>query len=105
MMTSSPFFQLTGVVIRFLSPIWRARRSSVSMRFVSNDCFALTVNDPQDLVKVATSGSGVRNSQTDDLLGIDDEHRFDGEGDTLCVDVGGILVIQHVVQGRDLALL
>jgi len=63
------------------------------------------VDDPEDFVKVATSGSGVRNGQTDDLLGVDDEHRSDGEGNALGVDVGGILVIQHVVQGSDLTFL
>jgi len=75
------------------------------MRFVSNSWSTLTVDDPQDLVKVAAGGSRVRNSQTDDLLGIDDEHRSDGEGNTLGVDVAGVLVVQHVVQGGDLTFL
>ena len=65
----------------------------------------LTVDDPQDFVKVATSGGRVRNSQTNDLLGIDNEHCADGEWDTLGVDVGSVLVVQHVVQGGDLAVL
>ena len=60
---------------------------------------ALTVDDPQDLIKVATSGGRVRNGQTDDLLGVDDEHRSDSEGNTLGIAVGGILVVQHFVQG------
>lgn len=104
-MTSSPFFQLTGVVMRFLSPIWRARCASVSTKSVSNDWSALTVDDPQDFVKVATSGSRVGNRQTDDLLGVDDEHRSDSEWNTLGIDVGGILVVQHIVQGGDLTFL
>ena len=78
---------------------------SVSTRYVSNDCFALTVDDPQDFVKVATSGGRVRNGQTDDLLGVDDEHRSDGERNTLGVNVGSILVVQHIVQGGDLTFL
>jgi len=70
---------------------------SVSVRLVSNDWFALTVDDPQNFVKVATGGGRVRNGQTDDLLGIDNEHRSDGEGNALGIDIGGILVVQHVV--------
>lgn len=77
----------------------------MSTKYVSNDCFALTVDDPQDFVKVATSGGRVRNGQTDDLLGVDDEHRSDGERNTLGVNVGSILVVQHIVQGGDLTLL
>jgi len=61
------------------------------------------VDDPEDFVKVATSGGRVRNGQTDDLLGVDDEHRSDGEGNALGIDVGSILVVQHVVQGSDSA--
>ena len=75
------------------------------MMFVSGDWFALTVNDPQDLIKVATSGGGVRNGQTDDLLGINDEHRSDGEGNALGITVAGVLVVQHVVQGGDITRL
>ena len=67
--------------------------------------FVLTVNNPQDFVKVATSGGRVRNGQTDDLLGVNHEHRSDGEGDALGIDVGGILVVQHVVQGGNLTFL
>ena len=77
----------------------------MSTRYVSNDCFALTVDDPQDFVKVATSGGRVRNGQTDDLLGVDDKHRSDGERNTLGVNVGSILVVQHIVQGGDLTFL
>ena len=65
----------------------------------------LTVDDPQDFIKVATGGGRVRNRQTDHLLGVDDEHRSDGERGTLGIDVGGILVVQHVVQSGDLAFL
>lgn len=77
----------------------------VSPRLVSQDWDALTVDDPQDLVEIATSGGGVRNGQTDDLLGVDDKHRSDGEWNTLGIDIASILVVQHVVQGRDLTFL
>lgn len=77
----------------------------VSTRLESDSCSAPTVDDPEDFVKVATSRGRVREGQTDDLLGIDNEHRSDGEGDALSIDVGSILVVQHIVQGSDLTLL
>ena len=77
----------------------------MSKKSVSNDWSSLTVDDPQDFVKVATSGGRVGNGQTDDLLGVDDEHRSDGEWNTLGIDVGSILVVQHVVQGGNLTFL
>jgi len=73
------------------------------MRLVPD--FALTINDPQDFVKVATSGGRVRNGQTDGLLGIDDEHRSDGEGNAAGIAVAGVLVVQHIVQGGDITRL
>jgi len=63
---------------------------------------ARTINDPQDLVKVATSGGRVRNGQTDDLLWVDDKHRSDGKWNTLGIAVGDVLVVQHVIQGGDI---
>jgi len=72
---------------------------------VSNDWFTLTVDDPQDFVKVAAGRGRVRNGQTDNLLGVDDEYSSDGEWNTLGVNVGSILVVQHVVQGGDLTFL
>lgn len=77
----------------------------MSTRPGSDGRFALTVNDSQDFVKVATSGGRVRDSQTDDFLGVDDEHCSDGEGNTLGIDVGSILVVQHLVQGCDRTVL
>ena len=78
---------------------------SVSTKPATDDWFARTIDDSQDFVKVATGGGRVRNGQADDLLGVDDKHRSDGEWNTLGVDVGGILVVQHVVQGGNLTLL
>jgi len=93
----------------------------VADRGMDNDIFALLpvnwggdavlvtelerVNDPQDLVKVSAGGGRVGNSQTDDFLRVDDEHGSDGEGNTLGVDVGGILVVQHVIQGSNRTVL
>jgi hypothetical protein len=39
-----------------------------------------------------------------DVLGVNDENGTDSQGHTLLVNVGGILEVQHVVQGSDLAV-
>ncbi len=54
------------------------------------------VDDAEDLSRVATSGSGVRQDQSDCLLRIDDVDGPDGESDALGVDVGGVLVVEPV---------
>ena len=61
------------------------------------------VDDSQDLSGVSAGGGGVLQNQTDGLLGVDDEDGSDGEGNSLGVHVGGILVVDHVVQKRDLS--
>jgi hypothetical protein len=53
---------------------------------------------------VTASGGRVGHDQTDLLGGVDDEDGTDGESQTLGVDVGGILVVNHVVGVGDLAL-
>lgn len=63
------------------------------------------VKDTKDLSSVATSRGRVRQDQTDGLLGVNDEDRADGERNALGVDVGGVLVVNHVVGKRNLALL
>ncbi len=55
--------------------------------------------------KVATDNSRVRNSQTNGLLGVDNEDGTDSEWKTLLVNVGGVLVVKHVIQVGNLALL
>lgn len=55
------------------------------------------VNDSQDLSGVSSGGSWVCQDQSDLLLWVDDEDRSDGELDTLVVDVGGVLVVNHVI--------
>lgn len=62
------------------------------------------INDTEDLGGVAAGGGGVGHDQTDLLGGVDDEDRADGQSHTLLVDVGGVLVVNHVVQVGDLAL-
>jgi hypothetical protein len=63
------------------------------------------VDNAENLSGVATSGSGVWEDCADGLLGVDDEDRADGESNALGVDVGGVLVVKHVVLESDLAFL
>jgi hypothetical protein len=63
------------------------------------------VDNAEHLSGVATSGSGVWEDCADGLLGVDDEDGADGESNALGVDVGGVLVVKHVVGEGDLALL
>lgn len=63
------------------------------------------VDASQHLGGVTAGGGRVRQDQADGLLGVDDEDGADGEGDALGVDVGGVLVVDHVVGQGHLALL
>lgn len=51
------------------------------------------VDDAENLGGVAPSRGGVGKDQTDGLLGVDDEHAADSEGNALGVDIGGVLVV------------
>lgn len=62
------------------------------------------INNTENLSSVTTSRSGVGHDQTDLLAGVDDEDGADGQRHALGVDVGGILVVNHVVGVGDLAL-
>lgn len=63
------------------------------------------VDNTEDLSSVTASGGGVGEDGADGLLGVNDEDGTDGEGNALGVDVGGVLVVDHVVGKSDLALL
>lgn len=63
-----------------------------------------SINNTEDLGGVTASGSRVGHDQTDLLGAVDDEDGADGQSHTLGVDVGGVLVVDHVVQVGDLAL-
>ena len=52
------------------------------------------VDDAEHFGRVAARRRRVREDETDGLLGVDDEHRADGEGDALLVDVGRVLVVE-----------
>lgn len=62
------------------------------------------VDDTEDLGGVTAGGSRVGKDQTDLLARVDDEDRANGQSQTLGVDIGGVLVVNHVVQEGDLAL-
>lgn len=63
------------------------------------------VDNAEDLGSVAASGGRVGENSADGLLGVDDEDGADGESNTLGVDVGGVLVVEHVVGESNLAFL
>jgi hypothetical protein len=52
------------------------------------------VNDTQNLSSIAASRCWVCEDQTDGVLRVDDEHRADGEGLALLIDVLGVLVVK-----------
>jgi len=63
------------------------------------------VDNTENLSGVAASRCGVREDKADGLLRVNDEDGADGERNALGIDVGGILVVQHVVEVSDLAVL
>jgi len=63
------------------------------------------IDNSEDLCRITSGRCRVGHDQSDGLFGVDDENRADGEGDTLLVNVGGILLIKHIVQQRNLSLL
>lgn len=62
------------------------------------------VQHSQNLSSVSTSGSRVRDDETNGLLWVNDEDGTDGELDTLVINVGSILVVNHVVSSSNLSL-
>jgi len=63
------------------------------------------VDDSQNLSRVPSSRSWVRQDETYDLLWVNNKHRSNGEGNSLGVHIGGVLVIQHVVEISNLSVL
>ena len=55
------------------------------------------VDASKDFLELTTGGSGVLEGQSDLFGGIDNEDGSDGEGDTLLVDVGQVLLVEHVL--------
>ena len=63
-----------------------------------------SVDNTEDLGGVTASGGRVGHDQADLLGGVDDEDGTDGQGHTLRINIGGVLVVDHIVQVGDLAL-
>jgi len=63
------------------------------------------VDDSEDLGGVTAGRGWVGEDETDGLLGVNDEDGTDGERNALGVNVGGILVVKHVIGICDLAVL
>jgi len=64
-----------------------------------------TVKDTKNLSSVTASASRVAKNETDSLLRVNDEDGANGESNALAVNVGSVLVVDHVVCQRNLALL
>ena len=64
-----------------------------------------TIQHTQNLGGIPTRRRRVAQNQANRLLRIDDENRANRKRNTFLIDIGGILVVQHIVQQRDLALL
>lgn len=63
------------------------------------------IDHTEDLCSISTRRGRIGHDQSNGLLGVDDEDGADGEGDTLFVDVGGILLVEHIIEQCDLSLL
>jgi len=63
------------------------------------------VDYPENLGGVTAGGSGVREDKANGLLGVDDENGTDGECNALGVDIGGVLVVKHIISISNLSLL
>jgi hypothetical protein len=63
------------------------------------------INDAKKFLRITSSGRRIINNSANDLFGVDEEDGTDGQGHPLRVDVGGILIIDHVVQIGDFARL
>jgi len=63
-----------------------------------------SIDDTQDLGGVTAGGGGVGHDQTNLLGGVDNEDGADSQSHALGVDVGGVLVVDHVEGVGDLAL-
>jgi len=63
------------------------------------------INNSENLGGVAASGGGVGHDKADCLLRVDDEDGADGESNALGVNIGGILLVDHVIGKSDLTAL
>ena len=63
------------------------------------------IHHTQHFSRIATRRSRVGENEANGLLGIDNKHASDGESNALLIDIGGVLVVQHVIHICNLPLL
>lgn len=63
------------------------------------------IHHTQHFGRIPPRRSRIRKYQTNGLLWINDENASDGKGNPLGVDIGRILMIQHIICIRNFALL
>lgn len=61
------------------------------------------INDTENFLRISASRSGIIDNGADNLLGVDEENGANGKRHALGVDIGGILIIDHIVQVGDFA--
>lgn len=62
------------------------------------------IDHAKDFGRVPSGGGRIGHDQSDGLLGIDHEDRADGESDTLLINIGGVLLVEHIIQECHLSL-
>ena len=101
---------LTKLLLRILSRDGRRNDNIITRQPVNraSDTVLISrlegINHTENLGGVTAGRGRVGHDQTDLLGRVNDEDGADGEGHALGVDVGGILVVDHVVGVGDLAL-
>jgi len=63
------------------------------------------IDNPQDLGSISAGGCWVGEDKANGLFGVNNEDRADGECNALGIDVGSVLVVNHVISVRDLSIL
>ena len=56
------------------------------------------IHHAQHFGRIASSRSGVRKNEANGLFRVDDEDTSDGESDPFLIDIGDILMVQHVIR-------
>lgn len=64
-----------------------------------------TIHNPQHLCGIPAGARRVAQDAPNDLLRVDNKHGSNGESNPLLIDIRRILVIDHIIGQRDLAVL
>lgn len=100
---------LAKLLLSILSGDWRGNDDIVTGEPVDGAGNAVLVgglegiNHTENLGGVTASGGGVGHDQTDLLGRVNNENGTDSESDAFLVDVGSVLVVNHIVQVGNLA--